>query len=427
LHRHTACTTHDARALHTLAKPKYDWRLPLHGHTYDAASLTSQHHTSSFHAVSLSRSMTLTDITFYNNLCEDHRADKHVVQFPTELIRVSHGISLLASTSEIAKYEDDPIALCVESPEMDKLKQSSNATCHFFLCAWHQYGREQQEVVNAEEKYTDDASSQPSPMIDLTGDASQTSQTSQPSLAPQLSRKQRLVTAMSKRLSSTITSRSAMLVAYAALCCRQATIPYSVSVFKRASTAVLFDERLRDLLFALLDAKHASSVAITGTLVVDLARDVLIDHPEADAVLMHVVKKGQLWFQIRRKHEVPEQARQSKAWGGEPPVREEYGLVCHGMTHDWVPASSLKGEQNHRQVLSYCEALKYALGCTIMLPDEIAATRAQIDESITYWRELAEELQRELDNVKVRTMVAESFHTPRAAPLTVRGAPRSRW
>jgi hypothetical protein len=357
--------------------------------------------------------MTLTDITFYNNLCEDHRADKHVVQFPTELIRVSHGISLLASTSEIAKYEDDPIALCVESPEMDKLKQSSNATCHFFLCAWHQYGREQQEVVNAEEKYTDDASSQPSPMINAQ--------------APQLSRKQRLVTAMSKRLSSTITSRSAMLVAYAALCCRQATIPYSVSVFKRASTAVLFNERLRDLLFDLLDAKHDSGVAITGTLAVEQARDVLIDHPEADAVLTHIVKNGQLWFQIRRKHEVPEQARKSKAWGGEPPVREEYGLACHGMTHDWVPASSLKGEQNHRQVLSYCESLKHALGCTIMLPDEIAATRAQIDESITHWRELAEELQRELDNAKVRTMVSVSFRTPKAAPLTARGAPRSRW
>jgi hypothetical protein len=371
--------------------------------------------------------MTLTDITFYNNLCEDHRADKHVVQVPTELIRVSHGISLLASTSEIAKYEDDPIALCVESPEMDKLKQSSNATCHFFLCAWHQYGREQQEVVNAEEKYTDDASSQPSPMIDLTGDASQTSQTSQPSLAPQLSRKQRLVTAMSKRLSSTITSRSAMLVAYAALCCRQATIPYSVSVFKRASTAVLFNEHHRDLLFALLDAKHASGVAITGTLAVELAREVLIDNPEAEDVLTHVVKKGELWFQIRRKHEVPEQARQSKAWDGEPPVSEEYGLACYGMTHDWVPASSLKGEQNHRQVLSYCEVLKHALGCTIMLPDEIAATRAHIDESITHWRELAEELQREVDNAKLRTMVAESFGTPRAAPLTVRGAPRSRW
>jgi hypothetical protein len=392
----------------------------------------SASHFISLPLVSLSLSMALTtDITFYNNLCEDHRADKHVVQFPTELICVSHGISLLASTSEIAKYEDNPIALCVESPEMDKLKQSSNATCHFFLCAWHQYSREQQEVVNAEEKYSDDAgvhaeekycddagdSTQPSPMIDA----------AQPSQAPQLSHKERLVMAMSKRLSSTITSRSAMLVAYAALCCRQETIPYSVSVFKRASTAVLFNERLRDLLFALLDAEHASGVAITGTLAVTLARQVLIDNPEAEDVLTHVVKQGELWFQIRRKHHVPDQEKKSKEWGGEPPVREEYGLASYGMTHDWVPASSLKGEQNHRQVLKYCELLKHALGCTIMLPDEIAATRAQIDEGTTHWRELAEELQRELDNVKTRTIVAESFRTPRAAPLTARGAPRSRW
>jgi hypothetical protein len=45
---------------------------------------------------------------------------------------------------------------------------------------------------------------------------------------------------------------------------------------------VLFNERLRDLLFALLDAKHASGVAITGTFAVELAREVLIDNPETE-------------------------------------------------------------------------------------------------------------------------------------------------
>jgi hypothetical protein len=333
----------------------------------------------------------LTTISFFNNVLNDNRQAKRDVLFPSSLLTRGEGAGILPNSSIIKDSQVDAITFFSLSEEITKLGKGKDAACHFALCAWEQYQRE----------------------------------------SPGDEDKKRVLVEKMAIISKTPTYRAVMMVAYAALRCRGPLPPYSITVFTRVSTSIMYDARVLELLIVALDKMIAEGVILTSTLVLETAWSVLLHNPQVAEIIGHRLEGGKLMYEIRREKLDDDEDvtvllanRKRDADAHKANLKQAKATGSGGTyfssrrpTYDWVPSDCLQGEANQRKVLIYHEDLRQM--CGVIVGPSVALTGDEGD--IRFWKDKVAVLEKEMDehttkrrrfNFEVEQRFTDGFLSP---------------